>query len=87
MGPMNLLSIKAAYLEKESLLPDVPHELTPKSEYAGQKRKKPVAEGINPSHPHQPTVPFAASATKISPTEILKIRSMPPTLHFILNSL
>jgi hypothetical protein len=61
--------------------------LTPSNVYAGQNLNKPVASGTIPIHPQIPTVPVKARAINTRPTTIRKIRSTPPTLHFILRPL
>jgi hypothetical protein len=62
-------------------------ELIPSNVYAGQNLSMPDASGTIPIHPQTPTVPVKARAINARPTTIRKIRSTPPTLHFILRPL
>ena len=55
----------------------------PSRPYAGQNRNSPVASGIAPNQPHQPTVPVAAKPIRTKPTMTRSARSTVPTLNFI----
>jgi hypothetical protein len=47
----------------------------------------PVVKTRTPTQPHVPIVPVIANPIKAKPVTILKIRSAPPILNFIIGSL
>ena len=78
--------------EKQSVHAELPYFLAfigqvfiPTREYSGQKRTTPVSSGMTPSQPHQPTVPVAANAMRTRPMTMRRMRSMPPTVNFMVS--
>jgi hypothetical protein len=61
--------------------------LKPNIAYGGHQPIAPVASGTMPSHPQTPILPFSVRPIKTNPMTIRAIRSTPPTLLLMMNSL
>lgn len=65
----------------------IEHVLKPNSAYGGQNPKAPVSNGTTPIQPHTPICPANVSPTKVNPAKMRTMRSIPPTLCFMMFSL